>query len=80
MKYNKKETTEFMKREDEKEITEFTKSKNEKRDNLKQIFSPPTFFHLIWFLWHINHFRLFNAKSILIQINSSISNNSVWYK
>ena len=28
-------------------------------------------------LWHINHCRLFNAKSILIHINSSISNNSV---
>ena len=33
-----------------------------------------------WFglvLWHINHCRLFNAKSIFIDINSSISNNSV---
>ena len=28
-------------------------------------------------LWHINHYRLFNAKSIFIHINSSISNNSV---
>ena len=25
-------------------------------------------------LWHINHCRLFNAKSMFIQINSSISN------
>ena len=32
------------------------------------------------FLWHINHCRLFNAKSIFIHINSSISNNSVWRK
>ncbi len=35
---------------------------------------------LIWFslvLWHFNHCRLFNAKSIFIHINSSISNNSV---
>ena len=30
-----------------------------------------------WVLWHINLFRLFNAKSIFIQIISSISNNSV---
>ena len=27
--------------------------------------------------WHINHRRLFNAKSIFILINSSISNHSV---
>ena len=31
-------------------------------------------------LWHINHCRLFNAKSIFIHINSSISNNLVEYK
>ena len=31
-------------------------------------------------LWHINHCRLFNAKSIFIQIISSISNNSVYHK
>ena len=30
-------------------------------------------------LWHINHWRLFNAKSIFIHINSSSSNNSVWH-
>ena len=30
-----------------------------------------------WFLCHINLCWLFNAKSIFIQINSSISNNSV---
>ena len=30
-----------------------------------------------WDLWHINLCRLFNAKSIFIQMNSSISNNSV---
>ena len=30
-----------------------------------------------WSLWHINLFGLFNAKSILIQIINSISNNSV---
>ena len=29
-----------------------------------------------WILWHINYFRLFKAKSIFIQMNSSISNNS----
>ena len=32
----------------------------------------------VWFglvLWHINHCRLFNVKSIFIHINSSISNN-----
>ena len=37
-----------------------------------------TWFGLV--LWHINHCRLFNAKFIFIQINSSISNNSVWHK
>ena len=34
----------------------------------------------VWFglvSWHVNHYRLRNAKSIFIQINSSISNNSV---
>ena len=30
-----------------------------------------------WVLWRINLCRLFNAKSIFIQIVSSISNNSV---
>ena len=37
-------------------------------------------FRMVWFclvLWHINHWRLFNAKSISIHINSFISNNSV---
>ena len=34
----------------------------------------------VWVLWHINLCRLFNAKSIFIQINSSISNNSVCQK
>ena len=28
-------------------------------------------------LWNINHCRFFNAKSIFVHINSSISNNSV---
>ena len=31
-------------------------------------------------LWHINHCWLFNAKSVFIHINSSISNNSAQYK
>ena len=38
------------------------------------------FIGLVWFrfvLWHINHRWLFNAKSIFINIKSSISNNSV---
>ena len=30
-----------------------------------------------WFLWHIDLCWLFNAKSIFIQMNSSISNISV---
>ena len=37
-------------------------------------------FVLVWFdlvLWHINHYWLFNAKSIFIHINSSIYNYSV---
>ena len=33
-----------------------------------------------WVLWHINLCRLFNAKSIFIQIISSISNNSVLHE
>ena len=33
-----------------------------------------------WVLWHINPCRLFNAKSIFIQINSSISNKSIQHK
>ena len=33
-----------------------------------------------WVLWHNNHCRLFNAKSIFIHIKSSISNNSVLHK
>ena len=32
---------------------------------------------VVWVLWHINLCRLFNAKSILMQIVSSISNNAV---
>ena len=32
---------------------------------------------VVWVLWHINLCRLFNAKSIFIQIISSISNNLV---
>ena len=31
----------------------------------------------VWVLWHINLCRLFNVQSVFIQINSSISNNSV---
>ena len=31
-------------------------------------------------LWHINHCRLFHAKSIFIHINSCISDNSVYHK
>ena len=30
----------------------------------------------VWVLWHISLCRLFNAKSIFIEINSSISNDS----
>ena len=32
---------------------------------------------VVWVLWHVNLHRLFNARSIFIRINSSISNNSV---
>ena len=33
---------------------------------------------LVWFeFWHINHYRLFNAKFIFIHIKTSISNSSV---
>ena len=32
---------------------------------------------VVWVLYHINHRRLINAKSIFIQMISSISNTSV---
>ena len=32
----------------------------------------------VWVLRHINLCKLFNAKSVFTQTNSSISNNSVW--
>ena len=35
---------------------------------------------IVWVLWHINLFRLFNFKYIFIKINCSISNNSVQHK
>ena len=31
----------------------------------------------VWVLWYVNLCRLFNAKSIFIQMNSSITNTSV---
>ena len=34
----------------------------------------------VWVLWHISLCGLFNAKSIFIEINCSISNNSVEHK
>ena len=37
---------------------------------------------LVWFnsvLWHINHCRLFIAKSIFIHMNSSVSNNFIQF-
>ena len=45
--------------------------------------SPGDLIGLVWFglvLWHINNCSLFNAKSIFIHINSSISNNSVQHE
>ena len=47
-------------------------------DSCKSRFPVQFWFGLV--LWHINHCRLFNAKSIFIRINSSISNISVWYQ
>ena len=51
-------------------------------DHHSQVSSDPDWWcGLVWFiLWHINHCRLFHAKSIFIHINSSISNNSVQHK
>ena len=50
--------------------------KNENQRLLKSIKNE--WFGLVgWVLWHINLCRLFNAKSIFMQIVSSISNNSV---
>ena len=47
------------------------------RERVKDICASGTTWWWWWVLWHINHCMLFNAKSILIHINSSISNNSV---
>ena len=47
---------------------------------INQIVYSNIFFNLV--LWHINHLRLFNAKSIFNQkmdTNNSISNNSVYH-
>ena len=60
----------------EKEENQWMKTRN----GIRKIFRKKTMskkksFGLV--SWHINHHRLFNAKSIFIHINSSISNNSV---
>ena len=34
---------------------------------------------VVWVLWHINLCKLFDTKSIFIQIIRSISNNSVYH-
>ena len=44
---------------------------------INQIVYSNIFFNLV--LWHINHLKLFNAKSIFKYTNSSISNNSVYH-
>ena len=44
---------------------------------MNQIVYSNIFFNLV--LWHINHLRLFNAKSIFRYTNASISNNSVYH-
>ena len=46
----------------------------------REVWAPHFLWLFGWVLWHINPCRLFNAKSIFIQINSSLSNNSVKYK
>ena len=46
-------------------------------------FEPISAKGLLWFslvLWHINHCRLLMLNPIFININISISNNSVWHK
>ena len=46
----------------------------------KEVWFGFVWFGFVWFglvLWDINHCRLFNAKSIFIHKNSSISNDSV---
>ena len=51
----------------------------EKKGGLFYHYTIPFF----WFgliSWHINHCRLFNAKSSFIHIKSSISNNSLQHK
>ena len=49
--------------------------------SIKEYSTQPRFPQLVgWVLWHINLCRLFNAKSIFMQIISSILNNSVQYE
>ena len=47
---------------------------------LRQDFAKFDWLFVFWVCWHINLCKLFNAKCIFIQINSSISNNSVYHK
>ena len=64
---------------------EFSFSLTSRHTKLKSLLCPTIYPYLegelwVWFcwvLWHINHCRLYNAKSIVIHINCSISNNSV---
>ena len=53
--------------------------KGEKKDNRREASGRPhrCFLLVGWVLWHINICSLVNAKSIFMQIVSSISNNSV---
>ena len=49
-------------------------------ESVRIIYSQDKGWLVVWVLWHINLCRLFNAKSIFMQIVSSISNNSVYHE
>ena len=47
------------------------------KEELSLYSNSQSYWLVVWVLWHINLCKLFNAKSIFIQIISSISNNLV---
>ena len=65
------------KKEREKERKKERKKERIQRDDNYEEKKKKEYWLVAWDLWHINLCWLFNAKSILIQLISSISNNLV---
>ena len=74
-KKDRKEKQETKSERENKRNTKVCRTKGWKKERLERRLVGWLVGRLL--LWHINLCRLFNAKSILIQIASSISNNSV---